>query len=202
MSAVQNVKVQGADFVNNVTSNRLQIIGVAYQPGGSDAFGKGSDPLSNGTLCLRDAALMQSLGVNTIRVYNLDPTLNHDDCVSIFNAVGIYMLLDVNSPLPNQSLNPGDLDGSYSSTYLNHIFSVVEAFHNYPNLLGFFSGNEVMNDGKGFPDLLLHFDLLTASQWGMAGQSHRIFELSRATLPTTLRSTLPDSYQWDILRPM
>ena len=28
-AAVQNVKVQGADFVNNVTSNRLQIIGVA-----------------------------------------------------------------------------------------------------------------------------------------------------------------------------
>lgn len=56
------------------------------------------------------------------------------------------MLLDVNSPLPNQSLNPGDLKGSYSSTYLNHIFAMVEAFQNYPNLLGFFGGNEVMND--------------------------------------------------------
>jgi len=89
---------------------------------------------------------MQNLGVNTIRVYNLDPTLNHDICASIFNAVGIYMLLDVNSPLPNQSLNPGDLTGSYSSTYLNHIFAVVEAFSAYPNVLGYFSGNEVMND--------------------------------------------------------
>ena len=117
----------------------------SYQPGGSQAFGMGSDPLSNGTLCLRDAALMQQLGVNTIRIYNLDPTLNHDDCVSIFNAVGIYMIVDVNSPLPNQSLNPGDLVGSYSSDYLNHIFGVVEAFKDYPNLLGFFGGNEVMN---------------------------------------------------------
>ena len=88
---------------------------------------------------------MQTLGVNTIRVYNVDPTLNHDDCVSIFNAVGIYMLLDVNSPLPNQSLDPGNLQTSYSSTYLEHIFGVVEAFKNYPNLLGFFGGNEVMN---------------------------------------------------------
>ncbi|KAL9103908.1 MAG: hypothetical protein Q9163_001101 [Psora crenata] len=146
VSAVVEVKVQGSNFVNNVTSNRFQIIGVAYQPGGSAAYGMGSDPLSNGTLCLRDAALMQSLGVNTIRIYNLDPTLDHDMCVSIFNAVGIYMLIDVNSPLPNESLNPGDLSGSYSSTYLNHIFAVVEAFHNYPNILGFFSGNEVMNN--------------------------------------------------------
>ena len=56
------------------------------------------------------------------------------------------MLIDVNSPLPNQSLDPGNLAGSYSSTYLNHIFAVVEAFKNYPNTLGFFGGNEVMNN--------------------------------------------------------
>ena len=88
---------------------------------------------------------MQELGVNTIRIYNLDPTLNHDDCASIFNAVGIYLMVDVNSPLPNQSLDPGDLTGSYSSTYLNHIFAVVEAFMNYPNVLAFVGANEVMN---------------------------------------------------------
>ncbi|KAL8675812.1 MAG: hypothetical protein Q9186_007583 [Xanthomendoza sp. 1 TL-2023] len=144
--AVPNIKVQGADYVNNVTTDRFQIIGVAYQPGGSAGFiaGSGIDPLSNGTLCLRDAALMQRLGINTIRVYNLDPSLNHDLCASIFNAVGIYMLLDVNSPLPNESLNPGDLTSSYNSAYLNRIFAAVEAFKNFPNTLGFFGGNEVM----------------------------------------------------------
>lgn len=79
VAAVQNIKVQGSDYVNNITSDRFQIIGVAYQPGGSAGFiaGSGIDPLSNGTLCLRDAALMQRLGINTIRVYNLDPSLNH-----------------------------------------------------------------------------------------------------------------------------
>lgn len=54
------------------------------------------------------------------------------------------MLLDVNSPLPNESLNPGDLTSSYSSAYLNRIFAVVEASKNYPNTLGFFGGNEVI----------------------------------------------------------
>ena len=88
---------------------------------------------------------MQQLGINTIRIYNLDPDLNHDDCVSIFNGVGIYMLIDVNSPLPDQSLDPGNLASSYSLTYLNHTFAVVEAFKNYPNTLGFFSANEVMD---------------------------------------------------------
>ena len=125
----------------------LGLTNTSYQPGGSDGFnpGSGIDPLSNGTLCLRDAALMQQLGVNTIRIYNLDPDLNHDDCASIFNGVGIYMLIDVNSPLPDQSLDPGNLASSYSLTYLNHTFAVVEAFKNYPNTLGFFSANEVMD---------------------------------------------------------
>ncbi|MCJ1470591.1 hypothetical protein MMC07_009237 [Pseudocyphellaria aurata] len=147
-SAVQPITVQGSNFVNSVTNDRFQIIGVAYQPGGSAGFvaGSGIDPLSNGTLCLRDAALMQMLGINTVRVYNLDPSLDHNLCASIFNAVGIYMLLDVNSPLPNQSLNPKDLKNSYNADYLQRVFAVVEAFHNFPNTLGFFSANEVLND--------------------------------------------------------
>ena len=119
----------------------------SYQPGGSSGFvpGSGIDPLSNGDLCLRDAALMQMLGINTIRVYNLDPSLDHNLCVSIFNAVGIYLLLDVNSPLPNESLNPEDLNGSYNVDYLRRTFAIVEAFHGFPNTLGFFGGNEVLN---------------------------------------------------------
>ena len=87
---------------------------------------------------------MQKLGINTIRVYNLNPSLNHDLCASIFNAVGIYMLLDVNSPLPNESLNPDQLSNSYNTDYLTRTFAVVEAFKSFPNTLGFFSGNEVM----------------------------------------------------------
>lgn len=89
---------------------------------------------------------MQELGVNTIRSYNVDPTLNHDECASIFNSVGIYMILDVNSPLAGQSIDRSNPYGTYTTSYLEHIFSVVEAFKSYPNTLGFFAGNEVIND--------------------------------------------------------
>lgn len=58
------------------------------------------------------------------------------------------MLLDVNSPLPNQSINRGEPWTSYDADYLNRTFAVVEAFKNYPNTLLFFSGNEVINDDK------------------------------------------------------
>lgn len=104
------------------------------------------DPLSNGTSCLRDAALMQRLGVNAIRVYNVDPNLNHDMCMSIFNTVGIYVALDVNSPLPGESINRDEPWTTYTTSYLNRTFGVVEAFKNFPNTLLFFAGNEVIND--------------------------------------------------------
>lgn len=89
---------------------------------------------------------MQQLGVNTIRVYNLSPDVNHDECVSIFNAAGMYMILDVNSGLSGQYIDRSDPSSTYTKAYLEHVFKVVEAFWDYPNLLGFFAGNEIINE--------------------------------------------------------
>ncbi|KAE9973567.1 Sulfite reductase [NADPH] subunit beta [Venturia inaequalis] len=152
--AVNTVTIQGQDFVDTVTKNRVMIIGVDYQPGGQGGYDPNvrADALSNGTVCLRDAALLQKLGVNTIRVYNVDPNANHDLCASIFNTAGIYMIIDVNSP--QQSINRADPSSSYTVDYLTRIFAVVEAFKGYPNTMAFFSANEVMNDidtGKSNP---------------------------------------------------
>ncbi|KAI2632207.1 glycoside hydrolase family 72 protein [Hypoxylon sp. NC1633] len=149
-AAVSPLTVQGKQFVNAKTGDAFQIVGMAYQIGGSAGYdpSHGKDPLSNGDICKRDAALMQELGVNTIRVYNLDPNLNHDECASIFNAAGMYMILDVNSPLAGESLNSGAPWESYYAAYLNRTFAVVEAFKSYPNTLAFFSGNEVIDSVK------------------------------------------------------
>ncbi|KAI0181636.1 glycoside hydrolase family 72 protein [Hypoxylon sp. FL1284] len=149
-AAVTPLEVQGSNFVNSKTGNAFQIVGMAYQIGGSAGYDPkhGKDPLSNGDICKRDAALMQQLGVNTIRVYNLDPNLNHDECASVFNAAGMYMIIDVNSPLSGESLNSGAPWESYYSGYLNRTFAIVEAFKSYPNTLGFFSGNEVIDNVK------------------------------------------------------
>ncbi|QSZ36107.1 hypothetical protein DSL72_007232 [Monilinia vaccinii-corymbosi] len=146
--AVQPIEIRGADLVNSVTGDRFQLLGVAYQPGGAAGYkpSSGVDPLTDAAVCLRDAALMQQLGVNAIRVYNVDGSLNHDECASIFNAVGIYMLIDVNSPLVGESIDRSAPWTTYTADYLSRTFAVVEAFKNYPNTLLFFAGNEVIND--------------------------------------------------------
>jgi hypothetical protein len=145
-AAVTPLKVQGKDFVNSKTGDRFQILGVDYQPGGSSGFTKDKDPLSDPDVCLRDAALMQRLGINTIRVYNLEPTLDHNKCASIFNAAGIYMILDVNSPLANGYLDRTAPWTTYTNAYYQQVFGVIEAFKSFDNVLGFFAGNEVINE--------------------------------------------------------
>ena len=66
------------------------IAGVAYQL-------TDSDPLTNGTQCTLDANLMAELGANTIRVYHVDPTGDHDDCMKAFGDKGIYLFLDLDT---------------------------------------------------------------------------------------------------------
>jgi hypothetical protein len=56
------------------------------------------------------------------------------------------MIIDVNSPLQGESINRAEPWTSYNSQYLTRVFGVVENFKNFPNTLGFFSANEVMND--------------------------------------------------------
>lgn len=148
VAAVQPLEVKDNYFFNPKTGNKFQIVGVAYQPGGASGYDPALkvDPLSDKDVCMRDAALLQILGANAIRVYNLNPALNHDECASIFNAAGIYMLLDVNSPLVGESLTSWNPWESYYAAYLKRTFAVVEAFKDYPNTLAFFSGNEVINN--------------------------------------------------------
>ena len=84
------------------------------------------------------------LGINTVRVYTIDNTANHDACMDLLAKNGIYLALDVNTP--KYSLNRADPSSSYNDVYLQNIFSTIDTFQGYSNTLLFFSGNEVVND--------------------------------------------------------
>lgn len=135
-AALTPVTVKGnAFFAGN---ERFYVRGIDYQPGGaSDA----TDPLANPSTCKRDIPYFKELGLNTIRVYTVDNSKNHDECMKALDDAGIYLALDVNTPL--YSLNREDPEGSYNDVYLQSVFATMEMFAEYDNTLLFFSGNEV-----------------------------------------------------------
>ena len=105
-----------------------------------------SDPIADATACARDIPYFTKLGINTIRVYAVDNTANHDACMNALADAGIYLVLDTDTPL--YSLNRADPAESYNSVYLQSVFATIDAFANYTNTMAFLSGNEVINNAS------------------------------------------------------
>lgn len=55
--------------------------------------------LTNGDQCKIDAKLIGELGANVVRVYSVDPTLEHDECMKAFDDAGIYVIVDMSTPV-------------------------------------------------------------------------------------------------------
>lgn len=144
--AVEPIVIKDGGFFGG--DKQFFMVGVGYQPGGPVELDQGIDPFSTLSDCQRDVYLLQQLGINTIRTYAVNTTLNHDECMSLFAAAGIYVVLDVNAPGWRYSINRDEPWTSYHAGYMANVFSVMEQFSPYPNILGFFSGNELANEPK------------------------------------------------------
>ncbi|KAK2461692.1 hypothetical protein APHAL10511_006155 [Amanita phalloides] len=147
--AIQQVSRVGR-YLYTQDRNRFYIKGVAYQEQGaivastSNSFDEPStfvDPLALGDACSRDLPYLQQLGVNTIRVYSVNSSLNHDNCMSTFSNAGIYTIIDLALPL-NGSIDR--TDPTWSTNLLDEYIATIDAFSKYDNVLAFNVGNEVV----------------------------------------------------------
>jgi hypothetical protein len=94
------------------------------------------DSLKDAKACTRDAALMAQAGINTIYVMAIDTNANHDDCFSIFNAVGIYVMVVLRKDGIFETTDE-DFLKSYTTEFLKSMFNIIDAVKDYENLLGF-----------------------------------------------------------------
>ncbi|KUJ07589.1 uncharacterized protein LY89DRAFT_601207 [Mollisia scopiformis] len=153
-SALPTISVKGAKFFASGQQFYLKgmlfapifrwilliIIGVAYQ-------GTPADPLVDTNQCQLDAASMQAIGTNSIRVYHVDPYVNHDGCMKAFSDAGIYVWLD----LDTFNTTVVQTDQQWTLEQFAAFALVMDVFQGYDNIGGFWIGNEVINTASGSP---------------------------------------------------
>ncbi|KAH7345960.1 Glucanosyltransferase-domain-containing protein [Pyrenochaeta sp. MPI-SDFR-AT-0127] len=134
--ALDFAAARGPFLVNNKTRGAITMNGIWYSLSNSTTDVNAMDSLNDAEACTRDAALMAQLGINTIYVMAIDPKENHDACFSIFNSVGIYIIVALRTE-GIFGLTYDEFAGSYTTDYLKGIFEVIDAVKDYDNLLGF-----------------------------------------------------------------
>jgi len=99
------------------------------------------DPLANATACNRDLPHLKQLGVNAVRVYSVNASLNHDTCMQALSGAGIYVILDLTLPVN------GSIDRTapaWTTNLLDSYIRTIDAFSKYDNMLVYNIGNEVV----------------------------------------------------------
>ncbi|KAJ9084675.1 1,3-beta-glucanosyltransferase [Entomophthora muscae] len=132
------IEIKGQSFIHSDSGALFLPRGIKYQP--NAAPNQYGDPLSNQQVCLRDAPILQQLGVNLIYVTNAAPQINgHGECMQVLQDAGIYVLLD----LPSSNFNITD---QYTSAVYRHYLEIADEFSRYNNTLGLMVASNVQPD--------------------------------------------------------
>ncbi|KAJ2609405.1 1 3-beta-glucanosyltransferase gel4 [Coemansia sp. RSA 1365] len=142
VAALDPIVIKGSKFFNEKTGEQFFFKGVAYQPRSGLSGNDNPDPLADTAGCKRDVAMFKELGINSIRVYEVDYNKSHDDCMKMLEDAGIYVLLDM--PSPKYSINRAE--PHWDHELMSHWQAKVDAFAGYSNVVAWIAGNEVAND--------------------------------------------------------
>lgn len=145
---VAPIQVVGNKFFDTETGTQFFMKGIAYQRTRmphEELVGLGGtmliDSMANEEDCLRDLGNFMDLGINVVRVYQIDTAADHDVCMNAYAKAGIYVLADLSEP--ETSINR-DLPAWDLQLYERYT-SVIDVMQKYSNTLGFIAGNEVTN---------------------------------------------------------
>ncbi|KAJ3414920.1 1,3-beta-glucanosyltransferase gas1 [Chytridiales sp. JEL 0842] len=135
------IVIKGNQFFDSSTGKQFFAKGIAYQPGRDS--GIIYDPITNGkqSAWKRDLEIMHDLGMNVIRVYDVDPFAPHDLFMNALQEKGMYLLLDLGQVTNSINRN----DPSYTLQLLDQFKATMDAFSKFENTFAYFAGNEVVN---------------------------------------------------------
>lgn len=155
--SINPIITRGNMLFDSVTKERFYVKGIDYAPdvygniaegGTTDRSSTGEDHISNDKkeLWMKDIPYLTNLGINAVRIYDVDPALEHDLFMNELAKHGIYALISATT-----SKGPGVLNAAKPSPdcYNNHLLQsakkIAKAFSAFTNTLGLVVGNEIAN---------------------------------------------------------
>ncbi|KAJ1918577.1 1 3-beta-glucanosyltransferase gel4 [Mycoemilia scoparia] len=138
-AALDRLVIKGSKFFNSRTGEQFYFKGIAYQP--QDEDNSTRDPLADTEACHRDIKVFKDLGLNSIRVYDVNYENNHEECMRALEEAGIYLFLDI----PNSTNAINRADPTWDLDLFNHYKNKIDAFAEHSNIAAFLIGNEVTN---------------------------------------------------------
>lgn len=141
------IEVKGYKFFETDTGKEFLVRGIAYEPrpnsGNLNQNSVDYFTEEHRHIWERDIPILQSLGVNAVRIYAVDPTQNHDAFMCTLNAAGIYVLVSLARDCSTCAVTRDQAPDCYPTALKIQGQKVINAFSKYDNVLGFSAGNEV-----------------------------------------------------------
>jgi hypothetical protein len=144
---VAPIVTKGNKLFDSATGVEFRIKGMAYYPRpnvGNLSVVTGYDFTTDDyeAIWKPHLEIMKDLGVNTIRLYSVDPGKSHDKFMCAASDAGIYVLVGMSAPCLGCHITDDPPPKCYTDEMATRSQMIYNAFAVYDNTLGFSVGNE------------------------------------------------------------
>jgi hypothetical protein len=148
--------IKGKKFFDSNSGKYIAIKGVTYYPRpneGEDSTGNNRDFFGENYRHVweRDIEEFQKLGINTLRLYAVDPGLDHSGFMCALKERGMYAIVGLSASCDGCAISSYDAPLCYSAVLKTRGQFIINVFSKYENVLGFDAGNEVQLWTPGEP---------------------------------------------------
>ncbi|ETO80501.1 hypothetical protein F441_04989 [Phytophthora nicotianae CJ01A1] len=154
-AAINPAIIKGNRFFDSVTGDYFAIRGVNYYPRPN------TGPLDINNLDLfsndfkhiwqRDVPQFMALGANVIRLYAVDPDVDHTDFMCTLQSAGIYVVVDLGANCEGCEITADSAPTCYPASYKTRGEKIIKQFARFDNVLAFSGGNEINHRTGGNP---------------------------------------------------
>ena len=140
--------LKGKKFFDSVTGDYIPIKGICYypRPNEGDLSVSHSVDYFNQEfkdLWEADVEYFKDLGINTIRIYGVNPSVNHDAFMCALREAGIYVIVGLLADCQDCGIGGDQAPSCYPATLKERGQRIIHTFSYYDNVLAFSAGNEI-----------------------------------------------------------